>query len=76
MYFPKLGQTNFQGYGIPSDHLISVYGQAPAAFGYNVETARDNLYQIRDDRPSSLIQKLALNEFNQFVQLLRAKESR
>ncbi|WP_186754281.1 citrulline utilization hydrolase CtlX [Echinicola salinicaeni] len=44
----------------------------PAAFGYNPETAVDNLYQAQDERPNSLIQQEALVEFDGMVAMLRA----
>ncbi len=52
----------------------TVFMVRPAAFGFNAETARDNLYQKTDKRPAALIQELAIKEFDHFVQLLREKD--
>ncbi|WP_215224481.1 citrulline utilization hydrolase CtlX [Echinicola shivajiensis] len=43
----------------------------PAAFGFNPETAKDNLYQVQDERSDSAIQKAALTEFDGMVDMLR-----
>jgi len=43
----------------------------PAAFGFNPETAMDNLYQNQDERSGAQVQTAALEEFDGFVSLLR-----
>ncbi|UCS93802.1 amidinotransferase [Echinicola marina] len=43
----------------------------PAAFGFNPETAKDNLYQVKDDRTGSAIQETALAEFDHMVAMLQ-----
>jgi hypothetical protein len=43
----------------------------PAHFGFNAETAQDNVYQRKDDRSAVAVQSLALKEFDAFVALLR-----
>lgn len=45
----------------------------PANFGFNPETAGNNFYQIWDDRTADEINRLALNEFDGFVALLKGK---
>lgn len=45
----------------------------PAAFGFNPETAQDNLYQQPDDRTAADVQETALKEFDGFVSLLKGK---
>ena len=47
----------------------------PVSFNYNAETALNNYFQKRDSNFSkSHIQKKALEEFNNFVKLLRSKQ--
>ncbi|WP_237563174.1 citrulline utilization hydrolase CtlX [Algoriphagus kandeliae] len=43
----------------------------PANFGFNVDTAANNIYQQQDERPSQVIRFLARQEFDGFVALLR-----
>ena len=43
----------------------------PVQFGYNSETAVNNIFQ---HKPSNEVQSYALNEFNRFVALLRANK--
>lgn len=43
----------------------------PVAFGYNAETAKNNYFQVNDNGNDT--QKLALDEFNRFVNKLRDK---
>lgn len=45
----------------------------PAAFGFNPETAGDNLYQQTDNRTPEQVQEAALREFDSFVVLLKDK---
>jgi hypothetical protein len=45
----------------------------PANFGFNPETAENNIYQHKDNRTPSAIQQLAREEFDEFVFLLRNK---
>jgi len=46
----------------------------PAHFGFNQETAKNNSFQVNDHSISPLeITSMALQEFDQFVNLLRAK---
>ena len=48
----------------------------PVLFNYNTETAQDNHYQNNStDLTQDEIQQKALNEFNDFVSLLRIKKS-
>lgn len=44
----------------------------PAAFGFNEETAANNFFQSNPTLEASIIQKKALKEFDQMVELLRA----
>lgn len=43
----------------------------PIAFGYNAETAVNNYFQKSDEIPANEIQKLALAEFSNMVDILR-----
>ncbi|MCS5490174.1 citrulline utilization hydrolase CtlX [Algoriphagus limi] len=43
----------------------------PANFGFNEDTAANNIYQQQDERPSQVIRFLARQEFDGFVGLLR-----
>lgn len=43
----------------------------PANFGFNMDTAANNIYQQQDERPSQVIRFLARQEFDGFVALLR-----
>lgn len=43
----------------------------PAHFGFNPDTAANNIYQQQDERPSQVIRFLARQEFDGFVALLR-----
>jgi hypothetical protein len=45
----------------------------PANFGFNPETAENNFYQQKDDRESSEINRIAREEFDGFVALLKEK---
>lgn len=45
----------------------------PKSFGFNVETAKNNLYQNRMDLKDEIVQEKALKEFDAFVESLRAK---
>ncbi|WP_200974413.1 citrulline utilization hydrolase CtlX [Echinicola sp. 20G] len=45
----------------------------PAAFGFNPETAKDNLYQQFDRRADGELQNVVLSEFDGFVELLKSK---
>ncbi|WBL45134.1 arginine deiminase-related protein [Algoriphagus halophytocola] len=49
-------------------HIMMV---RPSNFGFNPETAMDNFYQKSDARSSEEIQKLAMQEFDAFVAMLR-----
>ena len=44
----------------------------PIAFGYNEETGKDNLYQIKENSSADVIEKSAEKEFDAFVEKLRA----
>ena len=44
----------------------------PIAFGYNEETGKDNLYQIKENSSADAIEKSAEKEFDAFVEKLRA----
>lgn len=46
----------------------------PANFGFNPETAASNFYQQQDERPLSDLHKIARQEFDGFVDLLRAED--
>lgn len=43
----------------------------PANFGFNLDTAANNIYQQQDERPTQVIRFLARQEFDGFVALLR-----
>lgn len=45
----------------------------PTAFGFNAETAANNAFQSSPDAPQKLVQKKALQEFDEFVETLRKK---
>ncbi|MDX1407549.1 MAG: arginine deiminase-related protein, partial [Saprospiraceae bacterium] len=52
-----------------TDHLLMI---RPAHFGYNVETADNNVFQQRDDRiPPDVVEQRAREEFDGFVDKLR-----
>ncbi|MCR9084854.1 MAG: arginine deiminase-related protein, partial [Cyclobacteriaceae bacterium] len=42
----------------------------PANFGFNTDTAENNIYQQRDERAPEEIRELARKEFDGFVALL------
>lgn len=45
----------------------------PANFGFNPETAASNFYQQQDERPLAVLQEIARQEFDGFVEMLRAE---
>ena len=54
-----------------TDHILMI---RPAHFGFNEETAASNAFQSDDGAiPASEISRLALEEFDAFVALLRSK---
>lgn len=47
---------------------------SPFAFGYNEETAKDNVYQQKNDEKKNMIQERALAEFDCLVENLRKEK--
>lgn len=57
--------------GVYSQITDTILMIEPAAFGYNAETAANNYFQIKPDKPSVDIQSAALAEFTNMVEVLR-----
>ncbi|QES90504.1 citrulline utilization hydrolase CtlX [Rhizosphaericola mali] len=54
-----------------SNHIMMV---RPASFGFNTETATNNAFQSQVDLSNDAVQAKALEEFDQFVEKLRAND--
>lgn len=57
---------------MPSQTTSTILMVRPANFGFNTETATNNFYQKQDERDSLEINKIAQQEFDGFVSLLKS----